>query len=414
MAYLRDSLSNTERRTLEKKMGEDPFLSDAMDGFEKLPADRIENDLNELEKRLEIRIHKPKTRRLLPILRIVASILLLVSIGGSVYFLYTKEFSTDELAEQVKDASSAPKEKPALPVKEKIPGKAESDLQNKDSLESKANDFEKEKPILALKKESSTSSREWDVSDSTAMSERLIVANEKKDAVIEEEYGKVTKVAVFEEDLSGAVIMEVQASETLFDGLVSIKGRIVDNYGNSIAGATVIIKGTTTGTTTDLDGNFALKAMPEDIITVAFIGMITEELKVSSINHNSEIALTEDLQELEEIVVIGYGTRRKLDLTRSTSSTQEDVLDSSPMPEKGYEKFYKYILNNKTIDSGITVELEFVVNLDGSLSDIEVINTPSATYSEEAMRLLKEGPKWIPAKVGGKLDIQEVNLKIVL
>lgn len=110
----------------------------------------------------------------------------------------------------------------------------------------------------------------------------------------------------------------------------TITGTIKDNTGMPIPGANVLIKNTTTGIQTDFDGKFAIKAKPEDILVVSFIGMKTTEIKVGS-QKTINIKLEEEGAKLEEVVVVGYGTRKKKDLTGSIVSVGAEEIASRPV-----------------------------------------------------------------------------------
>lgn len=108
-------------------------------------------------------------------------------------------------------------------------------------------------------------------------------------------------------------------------GNLTIRGTISDKTG-PIIGANVIIKGTTNGVITDIDGNFTLENVKKgDILQVSFIGYSTKEIKISN-NNNLHIQLDEDTQSLEEVVVVGYGSQRKSDLTGGVTAVGEDKL----------------------------------------------------------------------------------------
>src|SRR5690606_38602434 len=95
-------------------------------------------------------------------------------------------------------------------------------------------------------------------------------------------------------------------------------------------GVNVIVKGTATGTVTDIDGNYSLTLEdPEAILQFSFIGYTTREIPV---NNQGVInaTLTEDIEQLDEVVVIGYGTVRKSDLTGSVSSVKGEELVKVP------------------------------------------------------------------------------------
>ncbi|KDN54227.1 SusC/RagA family TonB-linked outer membrane protein [Flavobacterium seoulense] len=110
----------------------------------------------------------------------------------------------------------------------------------------------------------------------------------------------------------------------------TITGTIKDNTGMPIPGANVLIKNTTNGVQTDLDGKFAIKAKPEDVLVVSFIGMKSSEIKVSN-QKNINVKLEEEGAKLEEVVVVGYGTRKKKDLTGSIVSVGAKEIESRPV-----------------------------------------------------------------------------------
>jgi TonB-linked SusC/RagA family outer membrane protein len=117
---------------------------------------------------------------------------------------------------------------------------------------------------------------------------------------------------------------------TAFAQATTITGTVKDNTGMPVPGANVLIKNTSNGVQTDFDGKFAIKAKPEDILVASFIGMKTTEVKVgnqSSIN----IKLEEEGNKLEEVVVVGYGTKKKSDLTGSIVSVGAKEIASRPV-----------------------------------------------------------------------------------
>ena len=112
---------------------------------------------------------------------------------------------------------------------------------------------------------------------------------------------------------------------------VTISGIIVDNIGETIIGASVLIKGTSNGTISNLDGQFSLSNVPTDgTIIISYIGYTTQEIPVKK-QKNFTIKLLEDSKALDEVVVVGYGVQRKSDLTGAVVSVKAaDALKSSP------------------------------------------------------------------------------------
>ena len=106
---------------------------------------------------------------------------------------------------------------------------------------------------------------------------------------------------------------------------LNIKGQITDTSGESIIGVNVKVKGKDTGTITDIDGNYHLQAAPNDILVVSYIGYLSTELVPGS-KTDLTISLKEDSQNLDEVVVVGYGTQKKVNLTGAISSLDAETL----------------------------------------------------------------------------------------
>ena len=111
-----------------------------------------------------------------------------------------------------------------------------------------------------------------------------------------------------------------------------ITGTVKDNNGEPIIGANVSVKGTTNGTITDTEGNFSLENISnKDVIVISYIGYTPQEIRTGNQN-NIKIILKEDSQALEEVVVVGFGTQKKVNLTGSIGTVKtEEVLKSRPV-----------------------------------------------------------------------------------
>lgn len=104
---------------------------------------------------------------------------------------------------------------------------------------------------------------------------------------------------------------------------ISVSGRVTDSKGEGLPGVSVVVKDASSGTITDVDGNYRLQVPDNAALIFSYVGFITREVKV---NYRSviDVALEENLQELDEVVVIGYGTQQKKDLTGAVSSLSEE------------------------------------------------------------------------------------------
>lgn len=110
----------------------------------------------------------------------------------------------------------------------------------------------------------------------------------------------------------------------------SVKGTVTDATG-PVIGASIIVKGTTNGTVTDFDGNFELSEVNKgDVIQISYIGYQTQEIKYTG-QPSLQVKLVEDSQNLEEVVVVGYGVQKKVNMTGSVSQVDSKALESRPI-----------------------------------------------------------------------------------
>lgn len=107
----------------------------------------------------------------------------------------------------------------------------------------------------------------------------------------------------------------------------NIAGTVLDNNGEPIIGANVIVKGTTNGTITDMDGNFSIEADAKATLNISYIGYLPKEIVVGN-EKSIRILLTEDTKTLDEVVVIGYGTQKKADLTGAVANVSTEKLNT--------------------------------------------------------------------------------------
>ena len=113
-----------------------------------------------------------------------------------------------------------------------------------------------------------------------------------------------------------------------FAQMQTVKGNVVDAAGIPVIGATIKVAGTQLGATTDLNGNFTIKDVPQDAaIIISFIGMKTQNVKAAS---NLNIQMQDDAKMLDEVVAIGYGSAKAKDLTSPIAVVKGSELTSTP------------------------------------------------------------------------------------
>lgn len=110
----------------------------------------------------------------------------------------------------------------------------------------------------------------------------------------------------------------------------TINGIVTDTKGEPIIGANIVVKGSTIGNITDINGKFTIEASAKATLQISYIGYQSEEVAVNSKN-NLTITLKEDTELLDEIVVVGYGVQKKSDLTGSVSSLKAEAIENQPV-----------------------------------------------------------------------------------
>lgn len=131
--------------------------------------------------------------------------------------------------------------------------------------------------------------------------------------------------------INGKMILIKPASVAQAGEKKTIKGTVTDEKGEPIIGANVIVKGTDEGTITDVDGNFTLQASEHAVLQITYIGYMVNEVAVKK-QTQLNVVLREDAQALDEVVVVGYGTQKKVNLTGSVTSVKMDeTLGNRPL-----------------------------------------------------------------------------------
>ncbi len=121
-------------------------------------------------------------------------------------------------------------------------------------------------------------------------------------------------------------------SFSLFAQNVNVQGTVTDDTGETVIGATIIVEGNaTTGTTTDFDGNYVLNNVPADAnLVFSYVGMQTQTIPVNG-RTTINVIMVSDTELLDEVVVVGFGTQRKVNLTGSVASIDSRMLENRPM-----------------------------------------------------------------------------------
>ncbi|GAB4247207.1 MAG: TonB-dependent receptor [Ekhidna sp.] len=165
------------------------------------------------------------------------------------------------------------------------------------------------------------------------------------------------------------VLAQVTAQRT-------VSGKVTDDSGEGLPGVNVVIKGTTTGTTTDLDGNYRLSVNDSDVLVFSYVGFEAQEINVGT---RSVIDVTlGGATELQEVVVVGYGTQLKKEFTGSSSQISGDDIAQIPTPD----------VTSLLQGRGAGVQVQASSGLAGSAISVRVRGASSVSSSNEPLYVI--------------------------
>lgn len=181
----------------------------------------------------------------------------------------------------------------------------------------------------------------------------------------------------------------------------AISGKVVDSKGESIIGANIMEKGTTNGTITDFDGNFSLNVAANAVLQISYIGYKTQEIPASQLKAGAVITLKEDTEVMDEVVVIGYGTQRKGDVTSAISSVKAEDFTVGKVGDaadliKGKVAGLTIAKGSGDPNATSTIRLRGVISVNGSTTPLILVDgvegdlTTVAPENIESIDVLKD------------------------
>ena len=358
--YIQGLRKGKEAHRLEKESMKDPFLADAIDGYNQVEGNH-EQRIEQL--RIQISARSTKKRNTYAIIWSVAACLV-IGFGISSYFLFLKETPEPVI--------------PIIPQKEitLVPTKTKTDSTPISPVSMKQAD---KKDIIA--KSRTTISKPPSAPITTMPMEET---SDQMVAATDEEVIMTTGAS----DPESVKKMRIAKMAVIPTNDI-IKGKVTDQKGEPLIGASVMYKGTNIGTVTDVNGEFSLLKKAENKqLTAQYIGYDPVEVPVDT-SRTMLIAMNEDQKGLSEVVVVGHGVNKKANK------------DNTPQPVDGKRKYLKYLKKNLVRPTDETcaqvkgkVVLTFLVNRDGRPFHIKVKKSLCESSDKEAIRLVQEGPDW--------------------
>ena len=359
--YIQGLRKGKEAHRLEKESMKDPFLADAIDGYNQVEGNH-EQRIEQL--RIQISARSTKKRNTYAIIWSVAACLV-IGFGISSYFLFLKETPEPVI--------------PIIPQKEiaLVPTKTKTDSTPISPVSMKQVD---KKDIIA--KSRTTISKPPSAPITTMPMEEE--TSDQMVAATDEEVIMTTGAS----DPESVKKMRIAKMAVIPTNDI-IKGKVTDQKGEPLIGASVMYKGTNIGTITNMNGEFSLLKKAENKqLTAQYIGYDPVEVPVDT-SRTMLIAMNEDQKGLSEVVVVGHGVNKKANK------------DNTPQPVDGKRKYLKYLKKNLVRPTDETcaqvkgkVVLTFLVNRDGRPFHIKVKKSLCESSDKEAIRLVQEGPDW--------------------
>ena len=374
--YIQGNRRGKEANLLERESMNDPFLQGALDGFDSVAGDHaiiIEQLEDKYTNPNIVKTgHAPSLRRLF-YWASAASVLLLV--GGGAYFLLKENKQNTPVFTEVRPVENVHK----TPV---------------DSLatESEYMDFQSELIAENTIKKTAPASIPAEMEISPIKAEGI--SNISVNAVTAKETHSVSLADMTEE---AALVAEVMNKEKKTQ---TISGKVVDESGEPLVGVSIMEKGTKNGTVTGYDGTFSLQLPIDDSskLLANYIGYKPQEINPVV---NQTVVLKESDQTLSEVVVTGYGTQRKTEMTGSVTSVLEgkvagvDVNKENTFGEKEFQAWCRQRANkNACEDKSASVKISFFIDEAGKPSNIEYQKYSCENAKEEVAKLLSTSPLW--------------------
>jgi TonB family protein len=422
--YLNKEMTTEEMHAMEKAALDDPFLADAIEGYSELAdtsgVTSVSTDLGELRTRLEDRIQPERRKnKVIPFTRnqwwrIAAAIMLLAGTAGLVYTaMYTAEPSAN--GHLARKESNAPLPAHAETSNDTTSSDAAASRQEDKTMEREtppAGIVGRNEPITQRPANQNPANQTATMKDEAAEAvERESVEQKsvaRKEANQQETQTQKqaniaaapaarqqTEVVKQNEALMG----EASNNARVFSPFVAnnFNGRVVDQNNKPIAGATVIVENKNVGVSTDEDGKFNV-ILPDSSIKVkiASVGFEPASITLKQNLTDNRIVLKQSSAELSDVVVVGYGSQRKRSVSRNANASL------APVPTVGWEAYETYLTKNKRRPAGDTtsgsVMISFSTNKAGKPTNLKVEKSLKSALDAEALRLVKEGPAWKPAK----------------
>ena len=383
--YIQGNRSGKDANRLERQAQENLFLHDAIDGFDAIDGNHL-SAIENLEKLVEKRLQEPKNKRFAitwRALAIAASFALLVGIG-SLLFFQTNENET-HVAETQENVLLNDEVLTAAVVQE-IPVQDELlDIQPP----VQPSEPPPPPPPLPI---AVTEVLEFDL-----VAEQIV-----EEAVEIPETASVVAAAPPPPPPVAPPTRVVEESFVADAPTTVVRGRVLDELGEPLIGATIRLADSNIGTATDIDGNFSLSIpeLQDDDLLIAFMGYETQRLRPE---RDMTIVMQEDTEMLSEVVVTAFATQRRESIVGAVSTVRADRV----FGEEEFEAFLKENISPLLYaDERFEVRLRFRIDANGVPTNIRIVRISCEDFREEVIDLIEDSPTWTRVNRNVRLNVR--------
>jgi TonB family protein len=395
--YIQGIRKGKEINRLEKEAMKDPFLADAIEGFDKVKSENHHLRIDKMCAKISKKTQSEKR----PVLRywsIAASILLIIGFGG--YFLLNENRLNMDFApmqsyvheEQIKVDEEHIKS-------EETPQSARSEMKE-----------QAEKPAMSNQVPVNRNQPRNVIHDEKQIE---TAALQESEIVMPDTMLSIENKALA--DMSSADMADKEEEDNkrlAFTGEqeVKVRGIVTDLEGNPISGATIIYTGTNKGVVSDTAGHFELPESEDNKIQVNYLGYESVNL-VADTGKTMLVAMKENADVLNEVVVVAFGKQKKSSTVAAVSSVKNEEIN--PQPVIGEKEYKKYLEENiikpqsgKCKGKKGRVRLKFSVDEAGRPINIRVEKSLCPEADNEAIRLITAGSDWTPGNREVGIDVK--------
>ncbi len=400
--YIKGQMTAAEMYALEKDMQDDPFLAEAVEGYMTTPVSSIQAPMQDLSARLAQRTDQKtvsirQNRRWLA----VAAAILIILGSGATWFLLNpateKNIAQHDQEEKAAEAvvpetdtatvGAAAAEEASPPTEKEAAPKITQAEEKKEAAPRKV-----EKPGAPVAQPATT-----------PQSLPVAEAGRPADNETVEESTRESRAKAYRADQAETFLKTAPARQAPQQHIATyiIGGTVTDSTDKPLPFVNITVANTHINTYTDANGQFRVITGDSAVTAhIKSVGYEEQNVQLHAGAKVNRVQLKTADNNMEEVVVAGYGTKKKQAATRERKNTSDSLADEEDgpwaEPRDGWGNYDIYLLNNVRLKSTLkgSVDISFMISPSGRLYDFQVEHATCSGCDREAIRLIKEGPAW--------------------